>query len=163
MPSAVVLEMATRRARLRLVPTGDAVITERASGHSDGETTPLEVADLRDTRDGPFYFVGAIPKGTYPGVDHDVSAVAAETLFVAHELMPEDIAYEITKVLLERSRELASVSGVAREITPVTAGSRPTASRPTVSASARSSTIGKRRGGSSTARPIGWPVHWMMP
>jgi uncharacterized protein len=102
MPSAVVLEMATRRARLRLVPTGDAVakITER---------------------DGPFYFVGAIPKGTYPGVDHDVSAVAAETLFVAHELMPEDIAYEITKVLLERSRELASVSGVTREITPVTA------------------------------------------
>jgi uncharacterized protein len=102
LPSAVVLEMATRRARLRLVPTGDAVakITER---------------------DGPFYFVGAIPKGAYPGVDHDVSAVTAETLFVAHELMAEDLAYEITKVLLERSRELASASGVAREITPVTA------------------------------------------
>jgi TRAP transporter TAXI family solute receptor len=102
LPSAVVLEMATRRARLRLVPTGDAVpkITER---------------------DGPFYFAGVIPKDTYPGVDHDVSAVAAETLFVAHELMTEDLAYEITKVLLERSQELASASGAAREITPVTA------------------------------------------
>ena len=33
----------------------------------------------------------------------------------------EDLAYEITKVLLERSQELASASGAAREITPVTA------------------------------------------
>jgi uncharacterized protein len=102
-PSPVVLEMATmRQVKLRLVPTGDAVakITERY---------------------GPFYFVASIPKGTYPGVDHDVSAAAAETLFVAHELMAEQIAYEITKVLLERSQELASASGVAREITPVTA------------------------------------------
>jgi uncharacterized protein len=102
LPSAVVREMATRRAKFRLVPTGDAVakITERH---------------------GPFYFVGPIPKGTYPGVDRDVPAAAAETLFVAHEVMPEDLAYEITKVLLERSQELASASGVAREITPVTA------------------------------------------
>jgi TRAP transporter TAXI family solute receptor len=101
-PSAVVREMATRRAKLRLVPTGDAVakITERH---------------------GPFYFVGSIPKGSYPGVDHDVSAAAAETLFVAHEVMTEELAYEITKLLLERSQELAFASGVGREITPVTA------------------------------------------
>ena len=90
------------RAKLRLVPTGDAVakITERH---------------------GPFYFVASIPKGSYPGVDHDVSAAAGETLFVAHEVMAEGLAYEITKVLLERSQELASASGAAREITPATA------------------------------------------
>ena len=101
-PSLVVRELATRRARLRLLPTGDAVakITERH---------------------GPFYFVGSIPKGTYAGIDHDVPAAAAETLFVAHEVMAEELAYEITKVLLERSQELASARGVAREITPVTA------------------------------------------
>jgi TRAP transporter TAXI family solute receptor len=101
--SPVILEMATmRRVKLRFVPTGGAVakITERR---------------------GPFYFVASIPKGTYPGVDHDVSAAAAETLFVAHEVMADELAYEITKVLLERSQELASASSVAREITPVTA------------------------------------------
>ena len=82
--------------------------------------TGYAVAKITE-RHGPFYFVGAIPKGTYPGVDHDVPAAAAETLFVAHEVMAEELAYEITKVLLERSQELASASGVAREITPVTA------------------------------------------
>jgi uncharacterized protein len=102
LPSPIVRELVMRRAKLRLVPTGSAVakITERH---------------------GPFYFAGAIPKGTYLGVDHDVPAAAAEKLFVAHELMAEDLAYEITKVLLERSDELASASGVAREITPVSA------------------------------------------
>jgi TRAP transporter TAXI family solute receptor len=102
LPSPIVRELVMHRAKLRLVPTGSAVakITERY---------------------GPFYFAGAIPKGTYLGVDQDVPAAAAETLFVAHELMAEDLAYEITKVLLERSNELASASGVAREITPVSA------------------------------------------
>jgi uncharacterized protein len=102
LPSTVVREMATRRAKLRLVPTGHAVaqITERY---------------------GPFYFVGTIPKGIYPGVDHDVSAAAAVTLFLAHELMAEELAYEITKVLLEHSQELVSASGVVPEITPATA------------------------------------------
>jgi uncharacterized protein len=102
-PSPLILEMAAMRsAKLRLVPTGDAVakITERH---------------------GPFYFVASTQKGTYPGIDHEVSAAAAETLFVAHELMADDLAYEITKLLLERSGELASATRVAREITPVTA------------------------------------------
>ena len=102
LPSLVVREIATRRAKLRLVPTGYAVakITERH---------------------GPFYFVASIPKGTYPGIDRNVPVAAAETLFVAHEVMAEELAYGITKVLLERSNELASASGVTREITPVTA------------------------------------------
>jgi uncharacterized protein len=102
LPSPVVSELATRGAELRLVPTGHAVsqITKRH---------------------GPFYFVGAIPKGTYPGVDRDVSAAAAETLFVAHEVMAEELAYEVTKVLLDRSQELVSASGMGPEITPATA------------------------------------------
>jgi TRAP transporter TAXI family solute receptor len=102
LPSPVVRELALRRANFRLVPTGSAV---------------AKIAE----RYGPFYFASSIPKDTYPGLDHDVPAAAAETLFVAHELMAEDLAYEITKVLLERSDELASASGVTREITPVSA------------------------------------------
>jgi uncharacterized protein len=102
-PDPLVFALAARLGgRIRLIPTGSAVakITERH---------------------GPFYFVESIPKGTYPGVDADVPAAAGETLFVAHEVMAESLAYEITKVLLERTRELASANVVAREITPATA------------------------------------------
>ena len=102
LPSPVVRDLATTRGlKVRLIPTGDAVakITERH---------------------GPFYFVAAIPKETYR-LDLDIRAAAGETLFVAHELMAEPLAYEITKVLLERTQELASASSAAREISPVTA------------------------------------------
>src|SRR5258707_3752526 len=47
--------------------------------------------------------IWSIPKGTYPGVDKDVPTAAEMTLFVAHEIMAEPLAYEITKVLLERT------------------------------------------------------------
>jgi uncharacterized protein len=102
-PDPVVFALASKSGgRIRLIPTGSAVakITERH---------------------GPFYFVASIPKGTYPGVDADVPAAAGETLFVAHEVMAESLAYEITKVLLERTQELASANAAAREITPATA------------------------------------------
>jgi TRAP transporter TAXI family solute receptor len=87
---------------VRLIPTGSAIsrITERH---------------------GPSYFVGSIPKGTYPGVDKDVPAAAEMTLFVAHEIMAEPLAYEITKVLLERTPELASATAMAKEISSASA------------------------------------------
>ncbi len=102
LPSAVVRDLATTPGlTVRLISTGDAVpkITERH---------------------GPFYFVAAIPKETYH-LDQDIPAATAETLFVAHELMAEPLAYQITKVLLERTQELASASSAAREISPLTA------------------------------------------
>jgi uncharacterized protein len=57
-----------------------------------------------------------MPKGTYRGVEADISAAAGMTLFVAHEMMEESLAYEITKVLLERMPELASAVAAAKEI-----------------------------------------------
>jgi uncharacterized protein len=102
-PDPIVLALAAKSgARIRLIPTGGAV---------------AKIAE----RHGPFYFVASIPKGTYPGLNADVSAAAGETLFVAHEVMAESLAYEITKVLLERTQELASANVAASEITPATA------------------------------------------
>ena len=46
---------------------------------------------------------------------------AAMTLFVAHEVMAELLAYEITKVLLERTPELASADAAAKEISSASA------------------------------------------
>jgi uncharacterized protein len=103
LPAPVIGELAAAPGvRVRLIPTGNAVpkIT---------------------MRHGPFYFVVSIPKGTYPGVDEDIPAAAGMTLFVAHELMAEPLAYEITKVLLERTHELASANALAKEISSTSA------------------------------------------
>jgi hypothetical protein len=80
---------------VRLIPTGSTIsrITQRH---------------------GPSYFVGSIPEGTYPGMDKDVPAAAEMTLFVAHEIMAEPLAYEITKVLLERTPEVALATAMAK-------------------------------------------------
>lgn len=87
---------------VRLIPTGSTIsrITQRH---------------------GPSYFVGSIPEGTYPGMDKDVPAAAEMTLFVAHEIMAEPLAYEITKVLLERTPELALATAMAKEISSASA------------------------------------------
>jgi uncharacterized protein len=103
LPMPALLELAAAPGvRLRLIPTGDAVSRITA-------------------KHGPFYFVAPIPKGTYPGVDADVAAAAGTTLFVAHETMEESLAYEITKVLLERIREVASACEAAKETSSASA------------------------------------------
>jgi uncharacterized protein len=103
LPMTVVRKLAAASSvGVRLIPTGDAV---------------SRIAE----RHGPFYFVSSIPKGTYPGVDEDVTAAAGMTLFVAHEVMAEPLAYEITKVLLERTPELASADAAVKEITSASA------------------------------------------
>ena len=65
----------------------------------------------------PYYFAASIPRGTYPGVDEDTSAIATAALFVAHERVEEPLAYEITKLILERADEVAAVHAVAKQIT----------------------------------------------
>jgi uncharacterized protein len=103
LPTPVIRELAaTPGVKVRLIPTGNAV-------------------SRITMRHGPFYFVASIPKGTYPGVDEDVRAAAGMTLFVAHELMAAPLAYEITKVLLERTQELASANILAKEISSTSA------------------------------------------
>jgi TRAP transporter TAXI family solute receptor len=102
LPMPIIRDLTVSGVGVRLIPTGDAVtrITERH---------------------GPYYFAASIPGGTYPGVDGDVRAAAAMTLFIAHEIMAEELAYEITKVLLERSPELASANPMAKEINSASA------------------------------------------
>ena len=102
LPSSIVRGLAATGVPLRLIPTGDAV---------------ARIAE----RHGPFYFRASIPKGTYRGVEADISAAAAMTLFVAHEVMVESLAYEITKVLLERTPELAFADAAAMEISSASA------------------------------------------
>jgi uncharacterized protein len=103
LPGKAIVDLAaTPGIKIRLLNTGDAV--------------PKMV-----TKYGPFYFAGPIPKGTYPGLNEDVSSAVGKTLFVTHERMAESLAYEITKAVLEHTPELTAALAAAKEITPTNA------------------------------------------
>jgi TRAP transporter TAXI family solute receptor len=66
---------------------------------------------------GPLYFIGIIPKGTYGGMETEVAVAAATNLLTVHERMDEPLAYQITKLLYERTPDLVAVHQAAKEIT----------------------------------------------
>jgi len=99
LPTAAVLDLgATPGIKIHLIPHGDAV--------------PKMVAKY-----GALYFVGIIPKGTYGGVEADVPVAAITNLLTVHERMDEPLAYQITKLLYERTPDLVAVHQAAKEIT----------------------------------------------
>ena len=99
LPTAAILDLAaTPGIKIHLIPHGDAV--------------PKMAAKY-----GPLYFVGTIPKGVYKGVEQETPVAALTNLLVAHERMEENLAYQITKLLLERTDDLVAVHKAATEIT----------------------------------------------
>jgi hypothetical protein len=99
LPTAAILDLgATPGIKILIVPHGDAV-AKMVSKY------------------GPVYFVGTIPKGTYGGMETDVQVAALTNLLAAHERMDESLAYQITKLLLERTADLVAVHQAAKEIT----------------------------------------------
>ena len=99
LPTAAVLDLgATPGIKMHIIPHGDSVAKMAA-------------------KYGPLYFVATIPKGTYGGVDADVPVAAATNLLAVHERMDEPLAYQITKLLLERTADLVAVHQAAKEIT----------------------------------------------
>jgi hypothetical protein len=65
---------------------------------------------------GPVYYVRTIPKGTYPGIDHDVKTVATGTIIGCLEDMDENVVYQITKLIIEKRGDLVNVHKEARNI-----------------------------------------------
>jgi TRAP transporter TAXI family solute receptor len=103
LPTAAILDLAaTPGIKAYLIPHGDAI--------------PKMVAKY-----GPLYFVGEIPKGTYAGIERDTPVAAVTNLLVAHQRMEEALAYQITKLFLERTPELVAVHKAAQEIKPKSA------------------------------------------
>jgi hypothetical protein len=98
LPTAAVLDLgATPGIKIHLIPHGDSVAKMAA-------------------KYGPLYFVATVPKGTYGGVDADVPVAAATNLLAVHARMDEPLAYQITKLLLERTADLVAVHQAAKEI-----------------------------------------------
>jgi TRAP transporter TAXI family solute receptor len=50
-----------------------------------------------------------IPKGSYPGIATDVAVVGVQNALVVDDTMPEQLAYDLTKVLFDRQPALAAI------------------------------------------------------
>jgi hypothetical protein len=76
-----------------------------------------------------------IPRDAYPGLPADVAVVGVSNLLVVHQDMPEQLAFDITRVLFEHQADLASVHAeaahlrLASEATPSPAPFHPGAIR----------------------------------
>lgn len=62
------------------------------------------------------YFRLVIPRGTYPGVTSDIGVVGVANALVVDETMSADLAYELTKVLFEKQRDLAAIHPEAKKL-----------------------------------------------
>jgi len=58
---------------------------------------------------GPLYSATTIPKATYTGMDADNQNVAVWNIMAVNESMPEDLAYNLTKLMLEKREDLGRV------------------------------------------------------
>jgi len=105
LPTAAILDLAnTPGMDIRLVPT-------------DGVLPRLE-----ELYGVSIYYRETIPGSAY-GLDTDTPVVAVSNLLVASEAMPEDLAYDITKLLFDRQPELATIHPQGRVLALETAAS----------------------------------------
>lgn len=56
-----------------------------------------------------------IPSGTYAGHDYDQETVALWNFAIAHQDMPESLAYEITKLAMENPERMVQIHAAAKE------------------------------------------------
>jgi uncharacterized protein len=88
--------------------------------HSQGVTmylvpTAPVVSALRAAH-GDVYVMGQVPAGVYRGVDSAVPVLGVMNLLVVNASMDEQLAYDITRVLLEHQAELAAIHPEARNL-----------------------------------------------
>lgn len=87
---------------IRLIPTGDLV-----------PALQKEFGDL--------YFPLEVPAGAYPGVSAAVPVVGVANVLVVNQSMPEQLAYDITRVLFAKQSDLAAIHPEARHLSRETA------------------------------------------
>jgi uncharacterized protein len=58
---------------------------------------------------GSLYVPLDIPAGAYPGMSAPIPTVAVANVLIVNRSMPDDLAYDITRLLLEKRTELAAI------------------------------------------------------
>jgi TRAP transporter TAXI family solute receptor len=97
-PSAAIQDLAhSPGTTIALVPNGDVLPVLRGSY-------------------GDLYFPLEIPPTSYSGIDKPVSVVGVANVLVVNTAMAEDLAFDITRVLFEKKRELAAIHPEARNL-----------------------------------------------
>lgn len=64
----------------------------------------------------PFLVKDAIPAGTYKGQDSPVPTLSVQAMLVANKDMPEEVAYQITKLMYENTDAIARAHNKGSEI-----------------------------------------------
>jgi len=83
---------------VRLIPVPDDVVQKL---HDEGY---------------PFYVKVVVPAGTYNGQNEDVQTIAVKSTLAVHKDVPDEVVYEMTKILYENIDELAKAHQVAKQI-----------------------------------------------
>ncbi len=97
-PTAAVTDLAaTPNTRIRLIDHDDVVAR-------------------MNERYGNLYTAGTIPAGSYPGQAGPCKIAQVWNTLVVHSAMPDDVAYNITKVVFEHLDEWAQVHAEARNV-----------------------------------------------
>ena len=99
LPTAAVTDLAaTPNTKIKLVDTANLVAK-------------------MNTKYNNLYTTGMIPAKTYPGQDKDNPVAVIQNILVAHESMPDKVAYDIVKTFIEKQPDLVAVHGEAKSIT----------------------------------------------
>ena len=99
LPTAAVTDLAaTPNVKIKLIDTADLVPKMNAKYNN-------------------LYTDGVIPAKTYPGQDKDNPVSVIQNILVAHESMPDKMAYDIAKTFIEKQSDLVAVHGEAKSIT----------------------------------------------
>ena len=103
LPTAAVQDLShSSGITIRMIPTGDLV-------------------PALQKEHGSLYFPLQVPANAYPGVTAPVSVVGVANALIVNRSMPEQLAYDITRVLFEKQPELAAIHPEARNLTLATA------------------------------------------
>jgi TRAP transporter TAXI family solute receptor len=94
---------------------------------TDLATTPntkIKVLDIAhftpkmNAKYGPLYAEAVIPKETYRGMDVDAKNNSVWNILAVNASMPDDLAYKLTKIMIEKREDLALVHKEALNIKP---------------------------------------------
>jgi TRAP transporter TAXI family solute receptor len=65
---------------------------------------------------GPLYTAASIPKETYPGMEKDAQNITVWNVLAVNSKFEENLAYQVTKIMLEKRDDLAKVHKEALNI-----------------------------------------------
>lgn len=81
----------------------------------------IEISQLTpkmNAKYGPLYAEAEIPKETYSGMEKDAHNITVWNILAVNDSMPEDLAYNLTKITFEKRDDLAKVHKEALNIKP---------------------------------------------